>query len=1371
MEGAKNGTDNGEAEGRTEVKYINFSEILPVFDPVKGDNRNIQLWIQQIEDYGERYGWDETLIIHYTLANLSGVAKRWRDCLKPEERTWAKWKALLLETFPVQENQRDLRVEAQNYRKASGQNITEYYFEKYSRCLKAGMSDEEIIDWVVDGLNNQRYRDHLGPLTRYKKPSELLSDLIAAGKYIKDSDQSLNPRFQPQTSRVVNNRKVVTCFKCSQVGHYARDCQKLKNNTTVNRQQVPILQLQASKHQKYIKVASINGNKIDCYIDLGSSCVTLTKSIAEQLKLTYYHDDNLPDLVGYGNGVVRPIGLLTTDIEIDGVCANVKIHVVPDSAQKIPLLVGHPFTEQNHVTIISSSYGLEVKQNTNPIFNIETENSGRINIVATEDEVIPQNYLGYIAATADLSNSSWFVEGGIRENGKMIPRCLVSSNSDKVAMVPVLNLSDDALTVNKGEVLARGEEYVEKEIPKTTREVNQEDVYAEDIKTDLKGSELSELLFILNESKDIFSKNIFQMGCATDLEMDIEVTTEKPVCYRPYRLAYSEREKVKKMIEELKEADIVEDSISPYASPILLVRKKTGELRLCIDYRGVNKITVKQKYPLPRIDDQIDNLYGKCYFTSLDLYSGYYQVPISISSRNKTAFVTPDGHYQWKRMPFGLSNAPAVFQKLISRVLTKLPFGIAMAYIDDILIACSSLNEAINYLREVLGAIRETGLTIRLDKCSFMCKKIDYLGFEISLNTIEPGKRKINAVRDFPELKDIRQVRSFVGLASYYRRFVRNFAIVMRPLTDLLGKNVTFNWGDDQKEAFEQIKRILTDYPVLRIYNPHAKTEVHTDACALGVGAVLLQEQEDEKLHPIAFYSRKTTREESKYSAIEVEALAIVSALEKFRVYLIGLHFIIKTDCNSLRFLESKREMSPRIARWFMKLSEFCYDIEYCKGALNQVADALSRNPVDESEETEIAQLHVYGITISTDWIAAMQRQSNEILEIREKLEAGDAATHEKFTNYNQRVYKTTKNKWRLYVPVELRYELIAETHKNLAHLGIDKTLHKLKESYYFPHMREEVTKYINRCINCLYYKTQTGKQPGFLHPLDKGKTPFHTVHADHLGPFVKTKADHKYVFVLIDGYSKYVFLKSVYNVDAAETIFCLNEFISHYGKPVRIITDRGTAFTARAFKALCESLSIQHVKVATATPRANGQVERINKIIVTSLSSLSKGLECLDWDIQIGKVQWALNNSVHRVTKETPSNLIFRYKTYGFRDNPLTLEIQALNDEVGNSSNVTNVEQLLKENQEKMQDQFNKVRRKPPNFTVGQLVLVRFEAPATGESRKLRPRFKGPYVIKKVLKNDRYVIGDIDGERQSSRDFEGVFPVDSLKPIPQVNS
>lgn len=208
----------------------------------------------------------------------------------------------------------------------------------------------------------------------------------------------------------------------------------------------------------------------------------------------------------------------------------------------------------------------------------------------------------------------------------------------------------------------------------------------------------------------------------------------------------------------------------------------------------------------------------------------------------------------------------------------------------------------------------------------------------------------------------------------------------------------------------------------------------------------------------------------------------------------------------------------------------------------------------------------------STDWIAAMQRQSNEILEIREKLEAGDAATHEKFTNYNQRVYKTTKNKWRLYVPVELRYELIAETHKNLAHLGIDKTLHKLKESYYFPHMREEVTKYINRCINCLYYKTQTGKQPGFLHPLDKGKTPFHTVHADHLGPFVKTKADHKYVFVLIDGYSKYVFLKSVYNVDAAETIFCLNEFISHYGKPVRIITDRGTAFTARSFKALCEA-------------------------------------------------------------------------------------------------------------------------------------------------------------------------------------------------------
>ena len=298
-----------------------------------------------------------------------------------------------------------------------------------------------------------------------------------------------------------------------------------------------------------------------------------------------------------------------------------------------------------------------------------------------------------------------------------------------------------------------------------------------------------------------------------------------------------------------------------------------------------------------------------------------------------------------------------------------------------------------------------------------------------------------------------------------------------------------------------------------------AKTEVHTDASQHGLGAVLLQEQEDKRMHPVSYFSRKTTSDEAKYHCYELEALAIVGALEEFRVILIGIEFTIKTDCNSLKLLESKRDLNPRIGRWFVRLLEFNYHIEYLKGEHNCITDGLSRCPVNPAEETPIIGMPILGITVNSDWVAAMQRDSPEILEVRKKLEEGDAETHKKFTMYNARVYRITKRRWRLFVPSELRHEVVATALKTLAHLGIDKTLTKLKEAYYFPGMREYVTAYVTCCISCLYYKAQTGKKPGFLHPIEKGSIPFETIHIDHLRPFTKTTRENEYVLGVICAY------------------------------------------------------------------------------------------------------------------------------------------------------------------------------------------------------------------------------------------------------------
>lgn len=266
-----------------------------------------------------------------------------------------------------------------------------------------------------------------------------------------------------------------------------------------------------------------------------------------------------------------------------------------------------------------------------------------------------------------------------------------------------------------------------------------------------------------------------------------------------------------------------------------------------------------------------------------------------------------------------------------------------MAYLDDIIITSINIEEGLERLECVLEILRQAGLTIRLSKCCFLKRRIDYLGFEITAEGIAPGRRKIVAVQNFPVPINVREVRSFIGLASYFRRFVKNFAFITRALTNLLKKDNTFEWGREQQEAFDHIKDKLIKGPILSVYNPNAITEVHTDACSMGLGGVLLQKQSDGKLHPISYYSHKTTQEESRYHSYELEALAIVCTLERFRVYLLGIKFTIRTDCNSLKLLATKRDLKPRVGRCFVRLAEFNYVIEYHKGESNTIADALSR--------------------------------------------------------------------------------------------------------------------------------------------------------------------------------------------------------------------------------------------------------------------------------------------------------------------------------------------------------------------------------------------------------------------------------------------
>jgi hypothetical protein len=349
-------------------------------------------------------------------------------------------------------------------------------------------------------------------------------------------------------------------------------------------------------------------------------------------------------------------------------------------------------------------------------------------------------------------------------------------------------------------------------------------------------------------------------------------------------MSESERMKVRKITDDLAKNDIIRESNSPFGSPVVLVQKNDGTDRLCVDYRALNKITVKDRYPLPRIDDQLDRLGKGKFFTSLDMTSGFHQIPIAPNSIPKTAFVTPDGQFEYTRMPFGLANAPAVFQRAINVALGNLKYDVALVYLDDILIPSVSVEEGYEKLRLVLIALRKAGFSVNISKCHFLMKTITYLGREISADGIRPDQRKVKAIKESLAPVNVKQARQFIGLASYFRKFIPAFSTKVACITHLTRNNVQFNSTAECKKARQYIIDVLTQKPLLSIFDSSLETQLHTDASSLGFGAILMQKH-GESFRPIEYFSQKTSPEESKYHSFEFETLAVVKALKNFRVY------------------------------------------------------------------------------------------------------------------------------------------------------------------------------------------------------------------------------------------------------------------------------------------------------------------------------------------------------------------------------------------------------------------------------------------------------------------------------------------------------
>ena len=871
---------------------------------------------------------------------------------------------------------------------------------------------------------------------------------------------------------------------------------------------------------------------------------------------------------------------------------------------------------------------------------------------------------------------------------------------------------------------------------------------------------------LLDEYSDVVSKDPnFTPPFPPKRNVDHEIKLE-PNAALPnrgiYRLPPDELAELKRQLDKLLALGLIRPSTSPFASPVLFVKKKDGSLRLCIDYRGLNKVSVKNRYPLPRVDELLDRLHGAQVFSKIDLASGYYQVRIAEEDIPKTAFRTRYGHYEFTVMPFGLCNAPATFQRMMNDVLREHLDEFVIVYLDDILIYSKDAEEHREHLKKVLELLRKHQLYAKTTKCEFGMPSTEFLGHIVSKDGISTDPKKIKAIQEWPVPRNATELRSFIGLANYYRRFVKDFSGMAAPLTGLLGKDVwtKTSWGRVHTEAFEALKAALVNAPVLQAPDFSRPFLVKTDASDYAIGAVLSQESGRDDL-PVAFESKKLNPAETRYTTHEKELLAVVHSLRTWRHYLQGQAFRVVTDNWAVKYIQTQPHLNKRQARWMETLQEYHFEIEHRPGPTNVVADALSRRADHRddgpplSSEMILAAVtramqspEVSEISPTLDTVAEVLKYAPDDETYQDVLSDVRARSRTDFVIKDQLLYRVDDigTTHRLYIPeCPLRAKLLAEAHDVpiAGHLGRQKTLERLSRGFYWPHMQNSVEDYVRTCPACQVNKSTNRKPMGLLSPLPIPEGKWESVSLDFIMPLPMTPRGYNAVLVFVDRLTKMIRLAPCTDTVTAEEsakLFFTHVFRHGHGMPKVLVSDRDPRFTGEFWRTLCKLLGTR-LNMSTANhPQTDGQTERANRTIEEMLRAYISPLQN-DWDEHLVSLEFAYNDSVNATTGFTPF-----YMNYG--KHPLT-PLALLKD--GETSGVETTDafvsrmqtdlarakESIKKAQERQMTNANRHRREHV-FKQGDLVYLSADHlrvhGAADSKKKFAKRAYGPYKVKRVL-------------------------------------
>ena len=851
----------------------------------------------------------------------------------------------------------------------------------------------------------------------------------------------------------------------------------------------------------------------------------------------------------------------------------------------------------------------------------------------------------------------------------------------------------------------------------------------------LNQEEKNSLLKICENFHDIFHMTGDKLTCTTAIEHEIPILSDQaPINQKMYRLPETQKEIINTQVSEMLDSDIIQHSKSPWNSPLLVVPKKVGadgvkRWRVVVDFRKLNDKTVGDVFPLPRIEDILDQLGRARYFTTLDMASGYHQVLVKPEDRPKTAFSTPYGHYEFKRMPFGLKGAPATFQRMMNHVLTGLTGTDAFVYLDDVVIHARNLNDHNEKLTRVFNRFRRYNLKLNPLKCQFLRKEVIYLGHKCTNEGALPDPSKVECVHSFPAPRTVRQVQAFLGLANYYRKFIPNFSAIVRPITNLLKKDVKFDWDTSCQKAFEEVKQCLVSPPIL-IYPDFSKPfNLTTDASNTALGAVLSQGKVGED-KPIAYASRTLNKAERNYSTIEKELLGVVWAVRNFRCYLLGRSFTIYTDHKPLKgILNRKRPSVPldniRLVNFMTKLSEFEFEIEYKPGKYNTNADALSRMP----ENTEEKPVNCTAVT------RQQAQREREKLSEQNKQEKSNSGSDESSEEEEEAEISLGQGITEYLSDPEEIQEVLRSFHDSPlgGHQGIRRTTKRIRRQYTWKNMAQDVRKYVKNCPTCQKTKASLStKMPLII--TDTPEKPFDKVHMDIVGPLEQTNSGNKYILTFQDNLTKFVDWYAISEIDAntVAKIFC-EEIITRYRIPKVLLTDQGTNFTSQMFKKVCKFLKVHKIQTTAYHPQTNGSLERAHRPLIEYLRATVQGNPRI-WDEYLRAAAFVYNNSEHEATKLTPMDCLFGFTS----EVPTNLKrppVPVYNHEeyfFKIRHKLQKMYEIARKNQISQKERAKKYYDRNvriTEFKVGDLVLLRNEM-CKG---KLADKWRGPYQVVEI--------------------------------------